>query len=117
MARAARDQDVVAPHGASQRKYAGAGRVSRGASEGDARVLPGTPNASAARSGTPADARVRWSDRLRARLAGAGAHAAQQRPADVAGRKPGGRRNADLPSRVDDARVGAAGAAPSDRPD
>ena len=36
----------------------------------------------------------------------------EQRPADGAGRKPGRRRNADQPSRVDDARVGAAGAAP-----
>ena len=81
------------------------------APEGAARLLPRAADASAARAGEAADARLRRHARVRARIARGRAPAAERGAAARAGRKPRRRRDADLASGDDDARVGAGGTA------
>ncbi len=113
VAGAARHQDAADPHGAAQRERAGAGRVPRCASEGDARALSRACRHIRSTSwrrrqmcGFGGSDLARNSGRSRQ-----GAHAARRRPADVAGRKPWRRGDADQPPGDDDARLGAARAA------
>src|SRR5206468_11346707 len=94
-------------NGTAQRKRDAAGRVSRGAPEGEAGALSGTAVASAACAREKADAGLRWPDRLYARLARPRANAAESRSVDRACRKPRWRGDANQPSRHDDTRVGA----------
>ena len=77
------------------------------APEGQAGLLPGPADASAARAREAADARLRRHARVRARLARGGAAAAERGAPARARREPRRRRNADLASGDDDARVGA----------
>jgi hypothetical protein len=70
--------------------------------EGGQRHLPGTEEPSPARTGEDADARV-WRDAVvRRRDVRGGADGLQPDQADVARRKPRRRRDAGLPSRLDD---------------